>query len=211
MKMQKLIIGIFSLITLSSCTYLGIHIENPAKIESASEFKSNKLCAAIVVTEYQACKVYQIDSFNVHIYPGLANNLKSHFSRFFSVIDIINESETNNQSYDYLIYPDWEIERRNLIIKLKVEDNVTGNVKNIISSAWIEERGDGRAALYLLSSLTIIGFPIAAKIDNNDMSNKIETAMNKAVIILRDALPVEFKKKRVLRIPEYENGFHRKA
>lgn len=195
MKLQNLIIGILFLITLSSCANLGIHIESPTKIDSASEFTSNKLRAAIVVTKYQASKAYHINSFNVHIYPGLTNNLKSHFSSIFSVIDIIAESETNTQSYDFLIYPDWEIERRNLNIKLKIEDNVTGKVINISSSAWIDERGAGRSASYILATLTIIGFPIAAAIDNNDMTNKIQTAMNKAVIILKDNLQVEIKYK----------------
>ncbi|MCL6272186.1 hypothetical protein M3P05_19890 [Sansalvadorimonas sp. 2012CJ34-2] len=150
--------------------------------------KQNSLRVAIFIKPSQEEKYYHIDGGDAYIYPGLAEKLKLRMEYITKQVDIIYADNPYGQhlTYDIVIFPDWEIEERNLHVNLIFSFNKYGKSFSVSEKNTIDEREDWKAPVYFASSATIIGLPIAMAIDNNDIAGKIEMALDKIILKLEN-------------------------
>ena len=167
---------------LSGCS-TAINISAPeSTIKPHKSLSSKKPSAAIIVSKSQAAKRYQFAAKKVAIYPGLSEGLQKRLLKHFSSVDVLSAYRPSQKKYDYVIYPDWEIERENLNVKLFVSLPAAKVTLPLSETAQITKRSGTKAMGYILASTTIVGYPLALNIDNKDIAQKIKSSLTKIII-----------------------------
>ena len=189
MNILRYLYYILLLALLSGCN-ANIYIKGASYTNNNDVNVANKNIT-IVATKKMMSKNYELHAKRVHLYPGLINSLYIKLNETFNNVIVIKESDYDANNYNkdsVIVIPNWEIESRKLNTNIDAIDGKSGKHISIEDTVIIEDRSRIRSLLYLMSCLTIVGIPISMNIDKNDITNKVEAALDESTSNLKSKL-----------------------
>jgi hypothetical protein len=131
------------LTSFSGCITEGVHIKEGSVPNTDIVNNPIDINAAIVVTKKMSEKYYHLDGTQIYLYPALIDTMANQFRGYFKSVKVIKEDEymakIYSDSFNLYLIPDWEIETRNLNIKIETVNNLKGNKYFIESTAIIKK------------------------------------------------------------------------